>query len=71
MLFVENCTLKVDRFCGDSAFCVFCYPIKKDDFDVIGDFDTKEEAESFLQFMQKTGGKISAFRKIAEDWKRQ
>ena len=57
-MLVNDCVLRVDRFCGDSVFHVFCYHKRRDDFEVVGDFQQRENAEAVLREMLKSGGNV-------------
>lgn len=61
MLFVENCKLYADRFCGDPEYHVFCYPKRSEDFDVVGTFCDRDTAEAFCEYMRTHGGKVSYY----------
>ena len=55
-MLVNDCVLRVDRMTGEKVFSVFCFDRRRDDFDIIGDFETAAEAEAFCDFMRQTGG---------------
>lgn len=57
-MLVNDCVLRVDTFCGDSVFHVFCYHKRRDDFEVVGDFQQRENAEAVLREMLNSGGNV-------------
>ena len=57
-MLVNDCVLRVDRFCGDSVFHVFRYHKRRDDFEIVGDFQHKDNALAVLHEMETTGGNV-------------
>jgi hypothetical protein len=57
-MLVNDCVLRVSQFCGDPVYHIFCYHKRKDDFEVVGDFKQRENAESVLREMLESGGNV-------------
>lgn len=62
-MLVENCDLVVSSYLWDAEkrFRVFCYPVGRSDFETVGCFETKEEAEALKKRMITGGGSVYSY----------
>ena len=62
-MLVNDCKIEVSYYLWESPrrYHVFCYHRRRDDFDVIGDFETAAEAEKLRAVMIAEGGNVSKY----------
>lgn len=59
-MLVKDCVLSVSYLLDEKPrrYFVFCRHNRKDDFEMIGDFERKEDAEKLLSVMLSRGGNV-------------